>query len=89
MSIHARQIVVCWLRNMRRLSDVLIIVIGVLSQGASIVPVGVTSQIVGKFKNLDECKAAAKQPHAAGPVADITVVTTWGANWYCTYSGPN
>ena len=31
---------------------VLVIVIGVLSQGASIVPVGVTSQIVGKFKNL-------------------------------------
>ena len=46
---------------MRRLSDVLIIVIGVLSQGASIVPVGVTSQIVRKFKNLDECKAAAKR----------------------------
>jgi hypothetical protein len=67
----------------------LIIVIGVLSQGASIVPVGVTSQIVGKFKNLDECKAAAKQPHAAGAVADITLVTTWGATWYCTYSGPN
>lgn len=68
---------------------VLIIVIGVLSQGASVVPVGVTSQVVGKFKNLDECKAAAKQPHAAGPIADITVVTTWGANWYCSYSGPN
>jgi len=70
----------------------LIIVIGMLSQGAAgsaVIPVGVTSQIVGKFKNLDECKAAAKQPHAAGPIADITVVTTWGANWYCTYSGPN
>ena len=68
---------------------VLIIVIGVLSQGASIVPVGVTSRIVGKFKNLDECNAAAKQPHAADAVADITLVTTWGATWYCTYSGPN
>jgi len=67
----------------------LIVVIGVLSQGASVVPVGVTSQIVGKFKNLDECKAAAKQPHAAGPIADITVATTWGATWYCTYSGTN
>jgi len=52
-------------------------------------PIGVTSQIVGKFKNLDECQAAAKQPHAAGSVADITIVTTWGANWYCTYSGAN
>ena len=40
----------------------LIVVIGVLSQGASVLPVGVTSQIVGKFKNLDECKAAAKHP---------------------------
>jgi len=68
---------------------VLIIVIGVLSQGASIVPVGVTSQIVGKFKNLDECKGAPPPPHAAGAVADITLVTTWGATWYCTYSGPN
>jgi hypothetical protein len=67
----------------------LIIVIGVLSQGASIMPIGVTSQIVGKFKNLDECQAAAKQPHAAGSVADITIVTTWGLNWYCTYSGAN
>jgi hypothetical protein len=70
----------------------LIIVIGVLSTdkpAGSAVPIGVTSQIVGKFKNLDECKAAASQPHAAGPVADITVVTTWGANWYCTYAGPN
>jgi hypothetical protein len=39
----------------------LIIVIGMLSQGAgsAVMPVGVTSQIVGKFKNLDECKAAA------------------------------
>ena len=31
---------------------VLIVVIGVLSQGASVVPVGVTSQIVGKFQKL-------------------------------------
>ena len=46
----------------------LIIVIGMLSQGAgsAVMPLGVTSQIVGKFKNLDECKAAASQPHAGG-----------------------
>ena len=39
----------------------LIIVIGMLSPGTSgaVTPLGVTSQIVGKFKNLDECKAAA------------------------------
>jgi hypothetical protein len=92
----------------------LIIVIGMLSQGASgsaVLPVGVTSQIVGKFKNLDECKVAASQPHAGGPISDFNlptrggpplegavpggppvgfvVVTTWGANWYCTYTGAN
>jgi hypothetical protein len=71
----------------------LIIVIGMLShQGASgsgVVPVGVTSQIVGKFKTLEECKAAASQPHAGGPVLDFSLSTTWGANWYCTYTGAN
>ena len=39
----------------------LIIVFGVLSSGSSTgtaTPIGVTSQIVGKFKDLDECKAA-------------------------------
>ena len=58
----------------------LIIVIGMLSQGAgsAVMPVGVTSQIVGKFKNLDECKAAAGQPHAGGPVSDLSLSTTWG-----------
>jgi hypothetical protein len=37
----------------------LITVIGVLSSGSSVIPVGVTSQLVGKFKTLDDCKAAA------------------------------
>ena len=48
----------------------LIIVIGMLSQGAAgsaVIPVGVTSQIVGKFKNLDECKAAAKSAPRGRP----------------------
>jgi hypothetical protein len=67
----------------------LIIVFGVISSGSSIIPVGVTSQIIGKFKDLDECKAAASKPRASGSVADITVVTSWGANWYCTYAGSN
>ena len=41
----------------------LIIVIGMLSPSASAVtPVGVTSQIVGKFRNLDDCKAAGVSP---------------------------
>ena len=66
----------------------LIIVIGMLSPGTSgaVTPLGVTSQIVGKFKTLDECKAAASQPHAAGPISDFSLSTTWGANWYCTYT---
>jgi hypothetical protein len=69
----------------------LIIVIGMLSQGAgsAVMPVGVTSQIVGKFNNLDECKTAASQPHAGGPVSDLSLSTTWGVNWYCTYTGGN
>ena len=38
----------------------LIIVIAVLSPaGGAVTPVGVTSQVVGKFKNLDQCKATA------------------------------
>jgi hypothetical protein len=46
----------------------LIIVIAVLSPaGSAVTPVGVTSQVVGKFKNLDECK---------GPIADSSL---WGA----------
>ena len=35
----------------------LIVVIAVL--GGTVTPVGVGSQVVGKFKNLDQCKAAA------------------------------
>ena len=69
----------------------LIIVIGMLSPGTSgaVTPLGITSQIVGRFKNLDECKAAANQPHAGGPVSDLSLSTTWGVNWYCTYTGAN
>ena len=63
----------------------LILVIGVLSSGG--VPIGVTSQIVGKFKNLDECKAAATQPHATAPAEDISLLTMLGSRWYCVYSG--
>jgi hypothetical protein len=69
----------------------LIIVIGMLSSGmgSATVPVGVTSQIAGKFKTLDECKAAASQPNAGGPIADFNLSVTWGVNWYCTYTGPS
>ena len=65
----------------------LITVIGVLSSGSSVIPVGVTSQLVGKFKTLDDCKTAAIQPHAGGTIPDFNFSTTWGVNWYCTYTG--
>ena len=40
----------------------LIIVIAVLSPATgAVTPVGVGSHIVGKFKNLDQCKATAAQ----------------------------
>jgi hypothetical protein len=57
--------------------------------GMSGVSGGVTSQIVGKFKSLDECKAAASQPHAGGPISDLGLSATWGALWFCTYTGTN
>jgi hypothetical protein len=64
----------------------LIIVIGMMSPGTgSVTPVGVTSQIVGKFKNLDECKSAAVQPLAGGAIADVSL--SRGVYWYCAYSG--
>jgi hypothetical protein len=54
----------------------LIIVIGVLSSGSSVIPVGVTSHLVGKFKTLDDCKAAASQPYAGGTIPDFNFSTT-------------
>jgi hypothetical protein len=46
----------------------LIIVIAVLSPaGGAVTPVGVTSQV--KFKNLDQCKAAASQQSAGGAIS--------------------
>jgi len=68
----------------------LIIVIAILSSDKpadSAIPIGVTSQIVGRFKDLDECKAAASQPHATAPAEDISPLTTLGARWYCVYAG--
>jgi hypothetical protein len=64
----------------------LIIVIGMLSPATgAVVPVGVTSQVVGKFRTLDQCKAAASQPLAEGIISDLTL--TRGVYWYCVYSG--
>jgi hypothetical protein len=64
----------------------LIIVIAVLSPTTgSVTPVGVGSHIVGKFKNLDQCKAAAAQPSAGGTVSDLGL--SRGVYWYCIYTG--
>ena len=60
----------------------LIIVIGMLSPATStVVPVGVTSQIVGSFKNLERCKAAASEAGAGGTISDLGL--TRGVYWYC------
>lgn len=66
----------------------LIIVIGMLSSGvgSSAAP-SVTSQIVGKFKSLDECKEAANKPHAGGPISELNLSIAWGVYWYCQYTG--
>ena len=63
-----------------------IVVIGMLSPATgSVVPVGVTSQIVGKFTNLDQCKAAASEPLAGGTLSDLSL--SRGLYWYCVYTG--
>jgi hypothetical protein len=64
----------------------LVIVIGLLSPATgAVVPVGVTSQIVGQFENLEQCKAAASQPLADGIISDLSL--TRGVYWYCVYKG--
>jgi hypothetical protein len=63
----------------------LIIVILMLSPTTSLAA-GVTSQIVGKFENLDQCKAAAETPYAGGAISDLSF--SRGIYWYCLYTGP-
>lgn len=65
----------------------LIVVIGMLSSGSSAVtPVGVTSQIVGKFKTVEQCKKAAIEPVTGGAISDLNL--SRGIYWYCVYAGP-
>ena len=53
----------------------LIIVIAVLSPATgAVTPVGVGSHIVGKFKNLDQCKATAAQGAKKTSVGRLTVI---------------
>jgi len=64
----------------------LIIVIAVLSPATgAVTTVGVTSQIVGKFKNLDQCKAAASERTAGGVISDLSL--SRGVYWHCAYAG--
>lgn len=64
----------------------LIIVIAVLSPATgAITPVGVTSQTVGNFKTLNQCKAAASAPTAGGAISDLSL--SRGIYWYCAYTG--
>ena len=64
----------------------LIVVIAVLSPaGSSVTPVGVTSQVIGKFKNLDQCKAAAIRQSASGTISDLSL--SKGIYWHCAYAG--
>jgi hypothetical protein len=60
----------------------LIIVIGMMS---SVQPVGVTSQIVGHFQNLEQCKAAANNPQNGGAISDLNL--SMGIYWHCVYTG--
>ena len=61
----------------------LIIVIAVV--GGTATPIGVGTQVVGKFKNLDQCKAATDQPNAGGAISDLNFAR--GVYWYCIYTG--
>ena len=61
----------------------LIVIIGIVSGSGS--PVGVTSQTVGKFGNLDECKRAAEAPITGGTISELNL--SRGIYWYCIHSG--
>ena len=64
----------------------LIIVVTVLSPATgTVMPVGVTSQTVGIFKNLDLCKVAASKPLIGGAISDLDL--SRGIYWYCAYAG--
>lgn len=64
----------------------LIIVVAMLSPATgAVTPVGITSQTVGKFKSLDQCKAASNQPFAGGTISDLNL--SRGVYWYCAYAG--
>ncbi|HEX5211565.1 MAG TPA: hypothetical protein VFW22_07510 [Pseudolabrys sp.] len=64
----------------------LIIVIAVLSPATgAITPVGVTSQTIGQFRNLEQCKAAANRQLVGGAMSELNL--SRGIYWYCAYTG--
>jgi hypothetical protein len=65
----------------------LIILFAILSPATgAVTPVGVTSQILAKFKTLDQCKAAGNEQGASGAISDLSL--SRGIYWYCAYAGP-
>jgi len=62
---------------------VLIIVVSVMS---SAIPVGFTSQNIGRFDSLEQCNAVANKPGAMGAVVDLNLSS--GVYWLCVYAGP-
>ena len=48
-----------------------------------VIPVGISSQIVGKFENLDQCREAASKPDAVGSTHDLGL--SRGSYWQCVY----
>lgn len=64
----------------------LIIVFAILSPATgAVTPVGVTSQTIGHFKNLDQCKAAGNEPLIGGAISDLSL--SRGVYWYCVNAG--
>ena len=65
----------------------LILVFAILSPATgTVVPVGVTSQTLAKFRTLDQGQAAANKRGTGGAISDLTL--SRGIYWYCAYAGP-
>lgn len=65
---------------------VLIIVFAILSPATgTVTPVGVTSQTIGNFKSLEECKAAGNHAPVGGVMSDLSL--SRGVYWYCVHAG--
>jgi len=64
----------------------LVIIFAILSPATgAVTPVGVTSQTVGEFKTLDQCKAAVNEPLTGGTISDLNL--SRGVYWYCVNAG--